>query len=519
MPTVAQVRSFRHEHRTLLALAFVKLLVHFGVNLYDNLFRDEFYYIACGRHLDFGYVDHPPFMAIVAAVTELLLGDSLFAIRLPAAIAGALLVFMAGMLTRELGGNKSAQNLAGLAALIVPVYLGTHGFLSMNVFDQLFWLAAATILVLNIRNEKPLYWILFGVIVGVGLQNKLSLVFFLFGFLPGVLLTPKRRWLLDKWAWCSGLIATVIFLPHILWQIAYGWPTLEFIHNAATLKNVEMPPQEFLGAQILEVHPFLFPVWVAGFGWYLFSKEGARFRLVGWLCVIITVLLAFQNSKSYYLSPLHSILLAAGAIAVENAIARHRWHWLRPALWIVLILGGLVTMPFTLPALPPDTYAAYSSALGISPPHGERSETGVLPQHLADRYGWEEMVATVASVYDQLTPEERSECVLFAENYGEAGAIDYFGPRYGLPPAVCLHNSYHLWGPGKRAGKVVIAVGLSRGFLSKIFEEVEQSAVHVHEYAMPYESNLPVYVCRRPKYTMQELWESIREIDPGVRYI
>ncbi len=490
----------------LISLAILKVVLHFWVNLHDNLFRDEFYYIACGQHLSYGYVDHPPFVALVAAVTQALFGDSLFALRLPAVLAGGLIVFLTGRLARELGGGLFAQGLAALAMLVMPGCLAMTGIFSMNVFDNLFWLLSAYLLVLIVKDEIPLLWILLGVVLGIGLMNKISMLFFGFGLFAALILTPQRRWFQKKWLWITGAISFAIFLPYILWQIGHGWPTLEFMNNARLYKNLPLSPLEFMKEQFFMAHPFLLPVWLAGVYWYLFNPVGKRFRLLGWIYIIVLALLITMKGKAYYLIPVYSMLFAAGGVCIDSAIQRIGWNWLKPVLIIIIAGGGILIAPIALPILSPDAFITYSRTLGIEAGSGERHKQGALPQLFADRHGWEEMVETVVNVYLDLPSDERTKCVIVAKNYGEAGAIDYFGNQYDLPKAICGHNSYFLWGPGESKEEIAIAVGHSRDDLENFFDDVQQVALHVHDLAMPYESNLPVYLCREPKKTLQEIW-------------
>jgi len=504
------VKPFVKENVVLLALAAVKLSVHFWVNLHDQIFRDEFYYIACGNHLDFGYVDHPPFVALMAAITHRLLGDSLFALRLFPAVAGAGIVVLTGLLAGELGGNRFAKGLAALSVLVVPNYLGIHGFFSMNVFDHLFWLLAIFLMVRIVKTDSPRCWILLGMVLGIGLMNKISVLFLGFGLFIGILLTPNRKWFLKKWIWISAGIAFLIFLPHILWQIAYGWPTLEFIGNAQKYKNISLSPLQFLSTQILDMHPFLFPLWAAGLGWLFFAEKGKPYRLFGWTYPAIFFLLVAQQGKPYYLAPIYTILFAAGAVVVESFIRNRQWVWLKLALCTLLVVGGLISAPFALPILSVKNYIAYSNTLGVKPSAGERHELGALPQFFADRYGWKEMVETVAKVYNALSKEEQSRCAIFTGNYGEASAIDYYGKKYGLPKAVSGHNSYFLWGPGNNTGNIVIVVGNKREDAEKVFDDVREAARIYNEYAMPFENNIPVLLCRKPHITLQEAWPKVK---------
>ncbi len=501
---------FSIEDRILYSLAAVKLVFHLILNASDTFFRDEFYYMACGEHLAFGYVDHPPLVAWLAALSRFLFGDSVFVLRILPAVTGAVMIILAGWLTRRLGGRLFAQTLAALSVWFLPYYLATYSFFSMNAFDQLFWLAAVYLVVLLIQEEKPSLWIYLGLILGIGLLNKISVLFLGAGLFIGILLTPQRQWFLSKWIWICAAIAFGLFLPHILWQIATGWPTLEFMHNARMYKNIALSPLEFLTNICIESNPLLVPIWLTGVIWLFFGKEGKRFRLLGWIFVTVLLILITQRGKTYYFAPVFSFILPAGSVAIGNGIQRLGWQWLKPVVLSIVVLAGIATAPLTVPILSPEAYVAYSNAVGITPPPNETNEQAALPQFLADRYGWKEMVNTVGKVYQSLSSEEKETCVIYTTNYGRAGAIDFYGEQYGLPPARCGHNNYFLWGPGEKEGKVAIVFGLSKEDLNSIFEEVQQAAVHEHPHAMPYESRLPIYVCHNPRVSLQEIWDELK---------
>ncbi len=491
-------------------LALATLLIHFLTNSQYGYFRDELYYMACGEHLDFGYVDHPPMVALVANFTRKLLGDSLFALRFFPALAGALVVFLSGLIVRELGGKRFAQILAALAVIISPVYLSIGNFLSMNAFDLLFWTLSAYILVLILKTGNPKLWLLLGIVLGIGLQNKHSMLFFGYGFIIGLLLTSNRKYFRTPWFWLAGAIAFLVFLPNIIWQFKNNWPTLEFIKNASLYKNMPLSPLKFLSGQILEMHPILFPLLLIGLFYYLLSKSAKPYRLFGWMYLAVFLLFILTRAKTYYISPIYPVMFAGGALAVERFIYKCGWNWLKPVIVTLLIVGGLLTAPFALPLLPVETYIKYSAFLGMGPPQSERHDMGQLPQHYADMFGWENMAATVARVYHQLPPEERSKCGIFAQNYGEAGAIDFFAKRYDLPRAISGHNNYWLWGPHEYTGEIMIVIGGDEDDYKEVFREVEKLEIIRHKYAMPYENNLPVYLCRDIIFPLKEVWLKVK---------
>ena len=487
-------------------LALLQLLLHFAGNESYGLFRDELYYLDCADHLAFGYVDHPPLSVAVLAATKAVLGDSQVAIRLWPALLGAALVLLAGLLAAELGGDLFAQTVAALAALFAPAYAALTGFYSMNAFELVLWALAFLVLARFLRTGDSRLWLLLGLVLGLGLLNKLSALFLMAGIGSGLLLTAQRRALRGRWLWLGLGIALLLFLPHVLWQVAHGWPTLEFIRNAQAYKIAPMAPQDFLASQFIAMGPANLPVWIAGLLFLFFAPAGRRARLFAWIWLVTLAILVSTRSKPYYLAPAFLPLLAAGGVALERWLDRRALRVVQTALVALVVAGGLVVQPLARPLLAPPDLMVHLERLGLAVPPGERQEEGPLPQHFADRIGWEEMVEVVARVYATLPPPERAACGILASNYGEAGAINYYGPRHGLPRAVSGHNNYFLWGPGNLSPQVFIAIGYELDDLAPYAETVELAATHVSPYAMPYESNLPIYVARGLKVPLAEAW-------------
>ncbi len=498
------------EVAVLCYLAVLTIFIHFLTNGGYGYFRDELYYMACGEHLAWGYVDQPPFVALMAFLTRHLLGESLFALRFFPAICGGFIVLLTGLMARELGGGRYAQALAAVAVIVAPVYLAIDNYFSMNCFDQVFW-ALAGYIVIRIRKQgDPKLWLLFGLVAGIGLLNKYSMGFLGLGIAVGLVLTPARRHLLDKWLWLGGAITFVIFLPHILWEIHNGFPTLEFIHNATVIKNLPQTPFQFMGGSVIQMHPLTAPIWAAGLAFFFLAEAGKPFRLFGWVFVSILALFLLTRAKPYYLSPAYLFLLAGGAVAIETFMQQRNWSWFRPASFVLLLASGAALAPYVLPILPVETYLKYQSSIGLEAPREEKGKLGKLPQQYADMFGWENMVATVAKVYNSLSPEEKEKCVIGASNYGEAGAIDFFGKRYRLPHAISSHNNYWIWGPGEKPGEIAIIVGGNPKDYHSMYDDVQQAVTINCEYAMPYETNLPVFLCRRPKVTLQQVWPRLK---------
>ena len=494
---------------SLAAVPLLGVLLHLATIRAYGWFRDELYYVACGERLAWGYVDHPPLVALIARITREILGESLPALRLPSILAGAAVIFLTGWIARELGGGRFAQILAALCALIAPVYLFSFHIFSMNSFDVLFWTLGAHIVIRLVRGGDPKLWLLFGLVCGLGLENKHSVLFFGFGVVVGLLLTPERRHFRGPWIWLGGAAAVLLFLPHLIWQAARGAPTLEFIRNATANKNIALSPLEFFSEQIVQMHPLAFPVWLAGLGWLLLSREGRPFRVLGWGFVAVFLVLVTQSSKAYYLAPAYPPLFAAGATALEAWVSRRS---LRAVILLLLLAGGAATAPLTLPILPVETFVRYVDALGIEMSAGERHEMGALPQHFADMHGWPEMVAEVARVYHSLPPDERAKAGIFAQNYGEAGAIDLLGDAHGLPDAISGHNNYWLWGP-RGYGETLVVIGGDEDDNRAACPGLERAGEIRCGLCMPYENNRPVWICRRPGLPVEPLWAEVKSFN------
>lgn len=501
----------------LLGVAAIKFALHAAAAWFlpepFSYFRDELYYLACAERLDFGYVDHPPLSVAILWGVRALAGDSLLAIRLTAALFGALALIVAGLITRELGGGRFAVLFTSLCVLLAPAFLGIHSFYSMNAIDHFIWAMSFYLIARILARPSIGLWIALGVVFGLGLQNKLSVLFLGFGFGVGLLATSARKLYLTPGPWVCGLIAGALFLPHVAWQIAYGWPTLEFMRNAAQFKHVHFTFLEFMREQLTIMHPVIFMLALLGLVCLFFAPSMRPYRAFGWLFLTVITVLIIQHGKPYYLVPAYFPLFASAAIAFERLTMGERAK-LRIVCASLLILTGLPIAPIALPILPPEQYIAYSRALGIEISSSERHEQPDLPQFLADSIGWEAMVEQLAEVYHSLPDDERSRCALLVGNYGQAGAIDFWGAKHGLPKAICGHNNYHYWLPEEVDFSIVISL-LSKNDLERAFHSLENAGVIQRPYSMPYEEGRPIWIGRDPMMTMtwQEARIALRHFD------
>jgi hypothetical protein len=362
-----------------------------------------------------------------------------------------------------------------------------------------------------VRSGNQRLWIWFGILAGFGLENKYSMLIFGAGIVLGLLLTPQRRALAGPWLWIGGALALLIFLPNLLWNIQHHFPFLELQANIRRSgRDVPLTPLAFFAQEILAMHPLTLPVWLAGL-WFFFSKSGKPFRALGWACVFTAGVIVTMSPRVYYLFPAFPILFAAGAVIWETRLgAQPLW---RKLVWPALLAPtAAILAPLAIPVLPPEAYIRYTKALHLAPPAIETHRLGPLPQIFADQFGWEEMAATVARVYNNLPPDIRPKTAIFGQNYGQAGAIDLFGPKYGLPPAISGHQSYFLWGPRGYTGESIIVMAGRQADLESRFASVQKVASVYHPYSMPYE-HFDVFYCRGLTRPLREIWPQVKRWD------
>jgi hypothetical protein len=485
--------------------AFLLLMIP-NFNRAYGYFIDELYYIACARRLAFGYVDHPPLAPLLLAASNWLLGTSVPAIRFLPALATSATVFMTGLLARSLGGRRFAQILAALAVVSSPVILVMGGIFTVNAFEILFWVAATYVVVRILQTGNARLWLVFGLVAGLGLQNKHTMVLIGAALVVGLLLVPARRMILTKWFWLGGLIAFLILLPNLVWEFRHAWLSLEFYRNAELYKNVPTPPLGVLASQVLFNNPLALPVWLAGVYFFFFTERGRAYRLVGWAYLaLLGLMLLAGSSRPDRIGGIYPILFAGGAVWWESLSERRNRGWLKPLLAVLVVSGGALIAPLCLPILSPEATARYTARAGLVP-QVERGKTSPLPQWLADRFDWKNLLETVSGVYHSLPPEEQRQAIIAAPSYGHAGAIELFADVYGLPHVISTHNTYFLWGQGEPTPQVLIAIGSNPDELRELFEEVTYAGSLKGTYSMNWRRNMKIYIARKPKVRLEDVW-------------
>ena len=481
-------------------------------------FRDELYFIACSRHLGWGYVDQPPFVA-VAAWLAAPSGYSLLALRAFPIVAAGLTVYLSVIFARELGGGRFAQLLTGTVTLLVPAYLLLGNTLTTSSFEPLWWTLAIYLAVRIVRarpSDPGRLWIALGIVVALGAYAKYSMLLPIAGLVIGLLLTPQRRVLLTSYALAAGALALLLLSPNLAWQAAHGWPFIEVLRGDAAhrpmlaagfaleyrgwLENTKA----FVLEQLLYTNPFAAPIWLAGIIAPFRSAQLRELRFVSIAYgVVLLTAIAFA-AKGYYIVGFYAALFAIGAVALERSRAS-----VRAALVALPLALGVVTLPLSLPILPVDALIAYTRFLGLTgrdgtPPH-------LIQPLFAEEFGWERLAHDVAHVYFSLPADVRDRTAIYADTYGDAGALDFFGQRYRLPGAISSQNSYYLWGPNGTDGRTLIAIGATRSdLLRRYYRSVALVRTSTEPYKWVVEGPAPIYLCRDPIAPLWVIWPHLR---------
>ena len=488
-------------------LALACLMLHALANGNYGIFRDELYFIVCGDHPAWGYVDQPSVVPLLASWSHAIFGDFLWGFRLLPALAMTVTVALRAEFTRAIGGGRFAQWLAGLCVLLAPMFLLDGVLFFTDMFQAMTWLGLGWVLVRLEQTGDERLWLPFGAIAGFSLNTKYLIAFYLAALAIGLLATPLRRSLARRWVYAGALLAALMVLPNVWWQQAHGWPFLELGRAAAAGKNIAMSPPAFFLQQIVFVSPAMTLVFLCGLWAGIVRPNFKVFRAfpIAWL--ILFLVFDASHGKAYYLSPIYPTLLALGAMRIEEWFAGRR---ARAAALAVVAITGALTAPFALPILPVDMFVRYEQSVGFMPSAGERDTVGLLPQYYADMFGWREMAQKIAAVYWSLPQADRARAVFFGNNYGEAAAIDVFGRALGLPPAIAGHNNYYLWGPRGHDGSVIIIIGGSPQHYADLFRSYAVAGHIDAPYAMPYETGQPIYVLRGMKQPLSQYWPQVK---------
>ncbi|HEY2876845.1 MAG TPA: glycosyltransferase family 39 protein, partial [Reyranella sp.] len=489
-------------------LALLTAALHLAANSQYGYHRDELYFIICGQRLDWGYVDQPPLIPLLASLMHGLFPNSLTMFRLIPALAHAGTVALTAETARKLGGGTWAQLLAGMAVLFCPIQLAFGTIFYTDSLQPIAWLFCAYALIGIIRDNDERWWLPMGLVIGLAVMVKYTIALWIVALLIGLLLTSARGRLARPSPYVAAAVTTLIVLPNLLWQWVHGWPFLEFAAAVVDSKNVVYTPWTFVLIQMRDLNPVTAPIWLAGLAAFTFWRQFADLRAIAIAYLLLLVVMIALHAKSYYPTGAYPVLLAGGAVALEAWFASRR---LRTALLAGFVLLSLPILPFVVPLFPIERFAAYQDLLGIAPEGTDKKIAfGRLPQLYAEMFGWRELAALVGHAYQSLPPEERADAVFFANNYGEAAAVDFFAKPWGLPPSISAHNNYELWGPRGHTGGVVIQLGGRREDLLKVYASVEAVGKTDSPWALPFETDKTIWICRGRFRKFDDEWSTLK---------
>ncbi len=496
----------------LYASIFTFLLIYLSVfNKSYGYFIDEFYYIACAANPALGYVDHPPLAPFLLMVFKLFFGASVYSIRILPALAAAAAVFFTGILTKEIGGNKFAQLLAACSFAAMPVTIAFGGFYSMNAFEPFFAVLLLVIVVRIIKSGNTKLWIYAGIIMGIGVMNKHTFGVFIIAILFALILSAKWKLFFNRWFVFGGLIAFIIFLPNIIWQILNGFPSLEFYRNISVDKNVYTPPVDFIMGQVIQMSPSTVPMWLAGTFYLLFSKQLKDFRFLAFLFAgLFLFMMLSGTSRSDRLAFAYPAAFAGGAVCFANLLNRFNVSWPRYVFIVFLFSGLALAIPLITPYFSYQTAKAYTELLGFNT-EIEKGKKPPISQLLADRIGWEEKVRLVVKAYNSLLPEEKNLSLIAGDNYGQAGAIELYGKDLKMSPVVSSHNNYYLWSKERLKNKSILLQVGKESYVNGLKEVFDSVVIFPgkfsNSFVSPHENNLVVIICRGPKIPFIDMLE------------
>lgn len=480
-------------------VALATVIAHVATGGRFGFHRDELATLEDSRHLALGFVAYPPITPFFGRLSLILFGTSLTGFRFFAAVAEAIAVVLTGLMAQELGGKRGAQLVAAAAA--IPFCLGGGALMQYVSFDYLFWVLTAYFVVRLLNTDDSRWWLAIGVSIGLGMETKYTMGVFALAVATGVILTPARRYLKSKWLWYGVALSLLIFLPNLVWQAQHHFVSLDFLKNIHDRDIRIGRTKDFLPDQ-LKFTLLAFPLWLAGLYFYLVSPKGSRFRMLGWMYLISLVLLFLAKGRGYYLGAAYPMLYAAGSVLGEQWLAEMKRSWAiaaRTLAWTALV----VDIGF---------FGVYLLPVG----HVNSAWWKVANQIQGDyreELGWEELTQTVAQIRDSLSAEDRSHLGILAGNYGEAGAINLYGERYGLPRAISGINSLWARGYGDPPPQTLIVIGLSRRFVERNFASCQLAAHTWNKFGVKNEEtegHPDIFVCRGLLQSWPEFWKGFQ---------
>lgn len=486
---------------TILILAFIKFCIHFVGNRNYGFHRDELLHLSVSEHLDWGYFEFPPFIAFVGKIAHFIFGYSISGVRFFSTLAGVAILVICCLIAKELGGKIKAIVLAGVSVLAFVPFYRNHMLFQPVAFDQFFWTLGFYFLIKYFNTKNVKFLVLLGVSAGFGLMNKYTIVVWGLGVVVGLLFYEKGKLFKNKWLYIAGLVMFLIVLPNLIWQFNHHFPVLLHLQKLKESQLDENGPFDFAIEQLK--HPFTLTISLIGLFAYFFDKDLKKYKTFGIAALVIFASMWIMQSKAYYFFAIYPILFAAGAVKIEKLLQnKPRWNY---AVACVVFLPIIPFLPHAIAVLPIETYIRYSNL--------ELQKNGriQLTDDYADMFGWEEQVRLVDSLYQSLPVKDKENCIIWAKNYGEAGAIEIIGKKYLLPNPICSNGSFWLWGTGTTSGEVCVSIGNEKVIVESAYSDCKLVKMLKHKYAIEEENNIPIYLCRKPKINMQQKWKSLED--------
>ena len=470
--------------------------------------RDELYFIVCGQRPDWGYVDQPPLVPLLASLMHALFPNSLTMFRLIPALAHAGTVALTAETARKLGGGNWAQLLAAMTAFFCPLLLAFGTIFYTDSLQPIAWSFCTYAVISIIRDGDERWWLPMGLVIGLAFMAKYTIALWVVALLIGLLVTSAHGRLARPGPYVAAGLATLIVLPNLFWQWVHGWPFLEFAAGVVGSNSVVYAPWTFLLIQVRDLNPVTAPIWLVGLAAFAFWNRFADLRVIVVAYLFLLVAMIVIQAKSYYPSGAYPVLFAGGAAALEAWLTSRR---LRAALLAGVVLFSAPLLPFVVPLLPIERFAAYQDFLGLAPEGTDKKMAfGRVPQFYSEMSGWRELAALVGHAYQSLSPEDRTKAVFFADNYGEAAAVDILAKPWGLPPSISAHNNYYLWGPRGHTGDVVMQLGGRREDLLKAYASVEAMGKTDNPWALPFETGQTLWIAKGRFRKLDEDWSSLK---------
>jgi len=486
-------------------IAFAIFMISSSIKSY-GFFIDEVYFMACAKRLAFGYIDQPPLSIALLSLVQNLFGHNIYAIRFFPAVSISATAFMTGLIAGRLGGSTRSMLLAGLAVMVMPVFILFGSFYSMNAYEPLIWSSIVYFVIKMVQENNEQYWLHVGILMGIGLEMKHTMILYGIALIIGFLFSDKRRLLFNRWILLGGLACFLLILPNLIWQYIHHFPSIELYRNSFSSKNINKSYIQVLVEQIIFVNPFTFPLWFTGLLVFIFPwGKPYRFMLVAYAFLLL-LMLTGHSSRPDRIASIYIFFMAQGAVTLEHYL---KDFWQRFAQFFVaalMILGGLLFTPVFCPIFSPPDTKIYLSRLGLhfDLEAGKMGEP--LPQWLADRIGWRELAAEVAKVYHALPENEKRNAVIISTNYGEAGALELYASDFGLPKTYCTHNSFHSWGPPSDTIQTYISVYIDIDDVRPRFKSVEKVSDYHCADCTKEQRDIAIYILRGPNFSMEKEW-------------